>query len=441
MSKPYVALVGRPNTGKSTLFNKLAGRRISIVEDTPGVTRDRIIAESSWCGNSFYIIDTGGIEPESTDIIISQMRRQAQIAMEMADVIVFIVDAKDGITAADSEIASMIRKSKAKFVLAVNKIDNWENNYLAYDFYNLGLNEPIAISAEHGLGVGDLLDEIVKLFPEEKKGIESEEKYKIAVVGKPNAGKSTLVNTLLGENRVIVSDIAGTTRDAIDTIFKYEDEEYVLIDTAGIKKKAKNDLPIDYYSALRAVRAIERSDICIFMIDAVIGVTEQDTKIAGMIDDANKAILIVVNKWDLVDKQTNTMVEMQQDIRKKLHFVDHAPILFLSAIDGKRTQKLMPAVKGVISQYEKRVTTGLLNEVIGNAVTMNMTPSKSGKHLKIYYVSQVGIKPPAFLLFVNDETLVTKPYSRYLEGKLRNAFGFEGTPIKILYRNKENKDL
>ncbi len=440
MSKPYVALVGRPNTGKSTLFNKLAGRRISIVEDTPGITRDRIIAESSWCGNAFYIIDTGGIEPESEDVILSQMRRQAEIAMEMADVIVFIVDSKDGLTSPDIEIAGMIRKSKTKYLLAVNKIDQWDISYKAYDFYDLGLGDPMPISAEHGLGMGELLDEIVASFPEDKKGIDSEDKYKLAVVGKPNAGKSTLVNTLLGENRVIVSDIAGTTRDAIDTIFKYEDEEFVLIDTAGIKKKTKNDLPIDFYSALRAVRAIERCDICVFMIDATIGVTEQDTKIAGIIEEANKALLIVVNKWDLVKKETNTMIEMQEDIKKKLHFVDYAPVLFLSAVDGKRTHKLMPAVKAVIEQYEKRITTGLLNEVVGNAVAMNTTPSKAGKHLKIFYASQVSVKPPTFLLFVNDDTLTAKPYTRYLEGKLRTAFGFEGTPIKIIYRTKENKD-
>ncbi|MFA0816242.1 MAG: ribosome biogenesis GTPase Der [Anaerofustis sp.] len=439
MNKPYVALVGRPNTGKSTLFNKLAGKRISIVENTPGVTRDRIIAESNWNGSSFFLIDTGGIEPESSDVILSQMRSQAQIAMEMADVIVFVVDAKDGITAADREIASMIRKNSTKCILAVNKTDSWEKAAQAYEFYDLGLNDPMPISAEHGLGMGDLLDEIVSRFPEDQKNIEQSENCKIAVVGKPNAGKSTLINTLLGENRLIVSDVAGTTRDSIDTEFSYDEHTYTLIDTAGIKRKTKSDLPIEYYSMLRAVRSIERSDVCLLMIDAVAGVSEQDTKIAGLIQDANKAVVIIMNKWDLVKKETNTMAEMEKDIRRKLHFIDYAPILFLSAIDGKRTDKIMPTVLKVIEQYERRIPTGLLNEVIGNAVSMNPTPSKGGRHLRIYYVSQVSVKPPSVVLFVNDETLSMQSYTRYLEGKIRETFSFEGTPIRILYRNKEKK--
>ena len=439
MNKPYIALVGRPNTGKSTLFNRLAGQRISIVEDTPGVTRDRIVTESSWCGNAFYIIDTGGIEPENDDIILTQMRRQAEIAMDMADVIVFIADARQGMTAADREIATMIRKSGRPCVLAVNKIDDWNNSYQAYDFYDLGLGDPLPLSAEHGLGLGDVLDEVVAKFPEEKKGEENAEGYKIAVVGKPNAGKSTLINHLLGEERVIVSEVAGTTRDAIDTIFSYEGEDYVLIDTAGIRRKNKTYSAIDHYALVRATRAIERSDICLLMIDGTQGVTEQDVKIAGMISEAYRAVLILINKWDLVEKETNTMAQMEKDIRKKLHFIDYAPILFLSALGGSRTEKLMPAVQQVIRQYEKRVTTGLLNEVVGDAVLMNSTPSKAGKHLKIYYASQVSAKPPAIVLFVNDDSLTSRPYTRYLEGRLRAACGFDGTPLKIIYRNKSEK--
>ncbi len=438
MDKPYVALVGRPNTGKSTLFNKLAGRRISIVENTPGVTRDRIIAESTWCGNTFNIIDTGGIEPQSSDVILAQMRRQAQLAMEMADVIILITDAKDGITAADKEIAEMIRKSNSKYILAVNKVDNWDNAYLAYEFYDLNLSDPLPISAEHGLGVGDLLDKVIELFPEEKMGAEEEDSTKIAIVGKPNAGKSTMINTLLGEDRLIVSDVAGTTRDAIDTEFTYLDEPYILIDTAGIKRKTKSDLPIDYYAMLRAVRAIERCDICILIIDAVIGVSEQDTKIAGIIKDANKATLIVINKWDLVDKTTNTMSEMEKEVAQRLHFIDYAPILFISAIDGKRMDKIMPEVNEIMQEYEKRISTGLLNEVIGQAVSMNTPPSKKGRHLKLYYASQVSVKPPTIILFVNDISLTSKTYTRYLERKLREAFEFKGSPIKIVYRTKED---
>ena len=438
MDKPYVALVGRPNTGKSTLFNKLAGRRISIVENTPGVTRDRIIAESTWCGNTFNIIDTGGIEPQSSDVILAQMRRQAQLAMEMADVIILITDAKDGITAADKEIAEMIRKSNSKYILAVNKVDNWDNAYLAYEFYDLNLSDPLPISAEHGLGVGDLLDKVVELFPPEKMGADEENSTKIAIVGKPNAGKSTMINTLLGEDRLIVSDVAGTTRDAIDTEFTYQGEPYVLIDTAGIKRKTKSDLPIDYYAMLRAVRAIERCDICILIIDAVIGVSEQDTKIAGIIKDANKAILIVINKWDLVNKETNTMSEMQKEVAQRLHFIDYAPILFIAAIDGKRMDKIMPEVNEIMQEYEKRISTGLLNEVIGQAVSMNTPPSKNGRHLKIYYASQVSVKPPTIILFVNDISLTSKTYTRYLERKLREAFEFKGSPIKIIYRTKED---
>lgn len=440
MSKPYVAFVGRPNTGKSTLFNKLAGRRISIVENTPGVTRDRIIAEAEWLGNSFYIIDTGGIEPESDDVILSQMRLQAQLAMEMADVIVFTVDGRDGVTAADREIADMIRKSSTPCVLAVNKIDDWSSADKAYEFYELGLGEPFPISAEHTLGVGDMLDQVIADFPDEKLGIAASDKPKIAIIGKPNSGKSTLVNTLLGEERVIVSDIAGTTRDAIDTIFEYDGAEYVLIDTAGIKRKKSSLDSIEYYSSLRAMQAIERSDVCVLMIDASEGVTDQDLKVAGMADEAHRAIVVVMNKWDLIDKETNTMAKLQKEAQKKLYFIDYAPILFMSAKDNKRVDKLMPTIIEVLGEYGKRINTGLMNEVIADAVTMNPTPSKAGRHMNILYVSQVSVKPPTFALFVNDPSLCTYTYTRYLEGKIRAAFGFVGSPLKLVYRERTEKE-
>ncbi len=436
MSKPYIALVGRPNTGKSTLFNRLAGRRISIVEDTPGVTRDRVIAEGEWLSNAFYIIDTGGIEPDTDDVILSQMRTQAELAMDMADVIVFIADAKDGVTAADREIASMIRKNNKNIILAVNKIDDYSHMDALYEFYELGLGEPYAISAEHGNGVGDVLDKAISLIPEEKKGQNADNARKIAVVGKPNAGKSTLINSLLGEERVIVSSIAGTTRDAIDTEFKYNGEDYLLIDTAGIKKKSKKDTAVDYYSMLRALKAIERSDVCILMIDAVNGVTEQDVKIAGLIKEAYKAVIIVMNKWDLVEKDTNTMAKMKKEVLNKLYFIDYAPMEFISAINNKRVQKLMPTVEGVLEQYAKRITTGLLNDAIGDAVMINSPPIKKGKQLRIFYSSQPAVNPPTFVLFVNDDSLMTTQYEKYLEGRMRMAFGFDGTPIKFIYRNK-----
>lgn len=436
MSKPYIALVGRPNTGKSTLFNRLAGRRISIVEDTPGVTRDRVIAEGEWLSNAFYIIDTGGIEPDTDDVILSQMRTQAELAMDMADVIVFIADAKDGVTAADREIASMIRKNNKNIILAVNKIDDYSHMDALYEFYELGLGEPYAISAEHGNGVGDVLDKAISLIPEEKRGQNTDNARKIAVVGKPNAGKSTLINSLLGEERVIVSSIAGTTRDAIDTEFKYNGEDYLLIDTAGIKRKSKKDTAVDYYSMLRALKAIERSDVCILMIDAVNGVTEQDVKIAGLIKEAYKAVIIVMNKWDLVEKDTNTMAKMKKEVLNKLYFIDYAPVEFMSAINNKRVQKLMPTVEGVLEQYAKRITTGLLNDAIGDAVMINSPPIKKGKQLRIFYSSQPAVNPPTFVLFVNDDSLMTTQYEKYLEGRMRMSFGFDGTPIKFIYRNK-----
>ncbi|WP_290771111.1 ribosome biogenesis GTPase Der [Anaerofustis sp.] len=437
MKEPFVALIGRPNTGKSTLFNKISGKRISIVEDTPGVTRDRIITDTSWGGNSFFLIDTGGIEPKSDDIILKQMKRQANLAIDMADVIVLVVDGRNGVTASDRDVATMIRKSGKPCVLAVNKIDSFDIDYLRYEFYDLGLDEPIAISAEHALGFGDLLDEIVKHFPENKKGIEEEDRTKIAVVGKPNAGKSTLVNTLLGENRVIVSNISGTTRDAIDTIFNYEGKNYTLIDTAGIRKKAKIYDDIEHYSTIRAIGAIERSDICLLMIDAMEGVTDQDVKIAGLIKDRYKAVIIIINKWDLVEKETNTMKEMEKKVRNSLYFLDFAPILFISATEKKRTHKLMPLIEEVLKEYDKRITTGLLNEVMGDAVMMNNPPAKGTKRMKIYYTSQVATTPPTFVIFVNDPELEQDSYSRYLINKIREAFTFKGSPIKLIYRKKQ----
>ena len=440
MTKPYIALVGRPNTGKSTLFNRLAGRRIAIVEDTPGVTRDRIIAEGEWLDNSFYIIDTGGIEPDSDDVILSQMRSQANLAMDMADVIIFVVDGREGVTADDSEIATMIRKFNKGVILAVNKLDEYSQFENKYEFYELGLGEPYVISAEHGNGVGDLLDRAVELFPEEKKAVTAEDKRKIAVVGKPNAGKSTLVNTLLGEERVIVSDIAGTTRDAIDTEFSYNGREYLLIDTAGIKKKAKSDSAIDYYSSVRALKAIDRSDVCLLLIDGVAGVTDHDVKIAGMIKEAYKAMIIVVNKWDLVEKDTNTMSRMKKEILRKLHFVDYAPVEFISALNNDRVGKLMPIVEEVLENYACRINTGLLNDAVGDAVMITSPPIKKGKQLRFFYSSQPAPCPPTFVMFVNDDSLVSVQYEKYLEGRLRTAFGFKGTPIKFIYRNKSDKN-
>lgn len=441
MSKPYVALVGRPNTGKSTLFNRLAGHKISIVEDTPGVTRDRIISEAEWCGNSFYVIDTGGIEPERAEIIPIQMRRQAELAMDMADVIILVCDGKEGPTATDKEIAGMIRKGGTKCIIAVNKVDSWDNAYLAANFYELNLGDPFAISAEHSVGVGELLDEIVALFPQEKMHQEKDHDHKIAVVGKPNAGKSTLINTILGENRVIVSEIAGTTRDAIDTQFTYDGEEYLIIDTAGIKKKNKAYSSIDFYASVRAAKAIDRADICLLMIDAKEGVTDQDAKIAGMIKDAMKAVIIVINKWDLIEKETNTMIGMEKDVLKKLYFVDYAPVVFISAINGNRTQKLMSQIKEVLKEYEKRITTGLLNAAVGDAASMHSAPVKGGKNFKIYYASQPGVCPPTIVFSVNDKKLVTDAYTRYLEGRMRSAFGFKGSPIQIIYKNRSDKNI
>ncbi len=440
MKEPFVALIGRPNTGKSTLFNKISGKKISIVEDTPGVTRDRIITDTSWQGNSFYLIDTGGIEPKSEDIILKQMKMQANLAIDMADVIVLVVDGRSGITANDREVANMIRKSGKNIIVAVNKIDSIEMEYLIYDFYDLGLGDPIGISAEHSLGFGDLLDKVVEYFPEEKKEAVSKDMTSIAVVGKPNAGKSTLINTLIGEDRVIVSDISGTTRDAIDTIFTYEGEEYTLIDTAGIRKKSKVYEDVEYYSIIRAIKAIDRCDICLLMIDAKEGVTEQDVKIAGLINASYKNVIVVINKWDLIDKETNTMKKMEEDIKKRLHFLNFAPVLFISALDNKRVTRIMPLIEEVLAESHKRISTGLLNEVMADAVMMNNPPSKGTKRLNIMYVSQVEVHPITFVIFVNDPEIATDPYTRYLTGKIREAFEFKGCPIKIIYKKREQRE-
>lgn len=440
MSKPIVAVVGRPNVGKSTFFNKIVGKRISIVENTPGVTRDRIYADAEWNGKHFMLIDTGGIEIDSSDIILSQMRSQAQIAMETANVILFMTDGREGITSADREVASILMKTGKEVLLVVNKVDG---RYLPdhyYDFYELGMGEPIPISSANMLGLGDLLDEIVNRFSPETDTSENDESIKIAVIGKPNVGKSSLINAILGEERVIVSDIAGTTRDSIDTPFIQSDDRYIFIDTAGIRRKSKVSENIEKYSVIRAVSAIERADVCLLMIDAENSVTEQDKKIAGIAHEAGKGVIIVVNKWDLIEKETNTLNVFTKEIRKELAFMPYAPILFISALKKQRLNRALPLIKHVANQCAMRVSTGQLNDLVSEAIIMNQPPSDKGKRLKIYYASQVGIKPPLFAFFVNNRELTHFSYSRYLENKIREGFGFEGTSIKMVYREKGEKN-
>ncbi len=441
MSKPVVAIVGRPNVGKSTFFNALMGKRVAIVEDTPGVTRDRIYGETNWNGIDFAIIDTGGIEPASDDVILSQMREQAQTAMDTANVIIFMVDGKQGITAADIEVAGMLRKTGKEVILLVNKIDapkKLPDNF--YDFYELGIGEPIPVSSANMLNLGDVLDMIVEKFP---KGIDTdaEETTAVAVIGKPNVGKSSLINALLDEDRVIVSDIAGTTRDSIDTPFEWEGEEYTLIDTAGIRRQSRINEYVEKYSVVRAIAAIERSDVCVMMIDATQGVTEQDKKIAGMAHEAGKGILVVVNKWDLVEKETNTMSKFRKKIQSELLFMSYAPIIFISVLEKQRLNSVMDTVRTVASKRAMRIPTGQLNSLIVEATMMKQPPSDKGKRLKIYYVTQVGVKPPLFSFQVNKRDLMHFSYSRYLENQIRENYGFEGTSIKFVFREKGEKDI
>lgn len=439
MSKPIVAVVGRPNVGKSTFFNKVVGRRVSIVEDTPGVTRDRIYAEAEWNGIHFALIDTGGIEPDSEDVILSQMREQAQIAMDMADVILFMVDGKDGMTHADQEVGNMLRRTGKKVILLVNKVDNPGNLPVDfYDFYELGIGEPIAISAANMLNFGDVLDEIVESFPD-GAGDDAEDSIKVAVIGKPNVGKSSLINTLLGENRVIVSPIAGTTRDSIDSPFEWGGDEYILIDTAGIRRKSKVNEDIERYSVIRAIAAIERCDVCLLMIDAEEGITDQDKKIAGVAHEAGKGIVVVVNKWDLIAKETNTMRDFKRVIEAELQFMSYAPSVFISVKDKQRVFDVIKMTKYVAEKRAMRVPTGQLNSLITDATMMKQPPSDKGRRLKIYYVAQIGVKPPLFSFQINKRDLMHFSYARYLENKIREGFGFEGTSIKFVFREKGEK--
>ena len=438
--KPIVAIVGRPNVGKSTLFNKISGKRISIVEDTPGITRDRIYADAEWTGHEFTLIDTGGIEPAASDVILSQMRSQASLAVDMADVILFMVNTKDGVTASDSEVAAMLRKCGKPVLLVCNKVDTpGAPPPELYEFYNLGIGEPHAVSSIHGLGVGDLLDEVVSYFPEDVQADNDEDVIKVAVIGKPTAGKSSLVNRILGEDRVIVSDIAGTTRDAIDSIHIHNGKKYLLIDTAGMRKRGKIDENVERYSVIRALGAVERADVCLIMIDAAEGVTEQDTKIAGYAHEQGKASIIVVNKWDIIDKETNTMKNFAMRIKEGFNFMMYAPSVFISAKTGQRVNDLFNMIDAAAAENAKRISTGLLNDVINDAIAMVQPPSDKGKRLKIYYATQASVKPPTFVLFVNNAELAHYSYIRYLENQLRAKFGFTGTPIKFIIREKTKK--
>ncbi|MCI9448257.1 MAG: ribosome biogenesis GTPase Der [Lachnospiraceae bacterium] len=438
MSKPVVAVVGRPNVGKSTLFNLLAGERISIVQDTPGVTRDRIYADVSWLDKAFTLIDTGGIEPDSSDIILSQMREQAQIAIDTADVIIFLTDVRQGLVDADSKVADMLRRSRKPVVLVVNKVDSFEKLMPdVYEFYNLGIGDPIPISAASRLGIGDMLDQIIKHFPEDKLGEEEDDRPKVAVVGKPNVGKSSLINHLVGEDRVIVSEIAGTTRDAIDTGISYEGREYIFIDTAGLRRKSKIKEELEKFSIIRAVTAVERADVVIIMIDATEGVTEQDAKIAGIAHDRGKGIIIAVNKWDAIEKDDKTIYKHTERIREVLSFMPYAEILFISAKTGQRTRKIFDMIDVVLENNSMRIATGVLNEIMSEAVAMQQPPSDKGKRLKLYYMTQVAVKPPTFVVFVNDKKLMHFSYTRYLENRIRDAFGFQGTSLKFIIRERK----
>ena len=440
MSKPIVAVVGRPNVGKSTLFNVLAGQDISIVKDTPGVTRDRIYAEVSWLDKSFTLIDTGGIEPDSSDIILSQMREQAEIAIETADVIIFLTDVRQGLVDSDAKVADMLRRSRKPVLLVVNKVDNFDKFMPdVYEFYNLGIGDPIPVSAASKLGIGDMLDEVVKNFPEGTDTGEEDDRPKIAIVGKPNVGKSSIINKLIGNNRVIVSDIAGTTRDAIDTPVVYNKKEYVFIDTAGLRRKNKIKEEIERYSIIRTVAAVERADIVVIVIDATEGVTEQDAKIAGIAHDRGRGMIIAVNKWDAIEKDNHSVKKFTNEIRNTLSFMPYAEILFISAKTGQRIPKLFDALETVIQNHSLRIATGVVNEILMEAVAMQQPPSDKGRRLKIYYMTQVSVKPPTFVVFVNDKRLMHFSYTRYLENKIREAFGFAGTPLRFLIRERSKK--
>ncbi len=441
MSRPLVAIVGRPNVGKSMLFNRLVGRRLSIVEDTPGVTRDRLYAECEWCGRKFDMVDTGGIEPTTDSEILLYMREQAQIAINSATVIVLVTDIRTGVTAADKDVANMLLRSRKPVVLAVNKADSTgAEDPAIYEFYSLGLGDPIAVSAVHGHGTGDLLDECLKYFPPAEEEDEEDDCIKVAVIGKPNVGKSSLINRILGEKRLIVSNIAGTTRDAVDTMFENEQGRYMFIDTAGIRRKSKVDEKIEKFSVMRSQLAVERADVCIIMIDARDGVTEQDTKIAGLAHESGKACIVAVNKWDLVDKETGIMEKMRKDIMRDLSFMSYAPIIFISAATGQRTEKLFELINFVNDQSNMRISTGMLNNVLADAQARVQPPTDKGRRLKIYYMTQTGIKPPNFVIFCNSRELFHFSYQRYIENQLRTVFGLEGTPIRIVIRQKGDKE-
>jgi GTP-binding protein len=439
--RPIVAVVGRPNVGKSTLFNTLAGERISIVQDTPGITRDRIYADVTWLKYAFTMIDTGGIEPESKDVLLSQMREQAQIAIDTADVIIFLVDVRSGLQDADAQVADLLRRSHKPVVLAVNKVDNFEK-YEAdvYEFYNLGIGEPIPVSAQSKLGLGDLLDAVVAYFPEGAGEDTEDTRPRIAIIGKPNVGKSSLINKLLGEDRLIVSDIAGTTRDAVDTDVTYNGKEYVFIDTAGLRRKNKVKEDLEHYMILRTVAAVERADIAVLVIDAQEGVTEQDAKIAGIAHDRGKAVIIAVNKWDAVEKDDKTIYRFTEDIRQVLSFMPYAEILFISALSGQRLPKLFETIEAVSESQNMRVGTGALNEIMSEAVAMQQPPNDKGKILRLYYITQVAVKPPTFVIFVNDRELMHFSYTRYIENQVRKTFGFRGTPMKFIIRERGEND-
>ena len=441
MSKPVVAIVGRPNVGKSTLFNALAGEKIAIVKDTPGVTRDRIYADVTWLDKEFTLIDTGGIEPDSKDIILSQMREQAQIAIDTADVIIFITDVRQGLVDADSKVADMLRRSGKPVVLVVNKVDNFDK-YMpdVYEFYNLGIGDPVPVSAASRLGLGDMLDVVAEHFPEGSAQEEEDDRPRIAIVGKPNVGKSSIVNRLLGENRVIVSNVAGTTRDAIDTEIVHNGKEYIFIDTAGLRRKNKIKEELERYSIIRTVTAVERADVVLMVIDATEGVTEQDAKIAGIAHERGKGIIIVVNKWDAIEKNDRTMREYENDIRQVLSFMPYAEIMYVSALTGQRMVKLYDMIDMVIENQTLRIATGVLNEIMTEAVAMQQPPSDKGKRLKLYYITQVSVKPPTFVIFVNDKELMHFSYTRYLENKIREAFGFRGTSLKFFIRERKEKE-